>query len=724
MPKGTYDAGATYNHLDWVRYNGKAWVCKADNVTNVTPTEGQTWTVLAEDGEDATAHGIPTGGTTGQVLAKNSNTDYDVTWVNQSGGGGSDDEQLIRDTVGWTGKNLLENIASTQTTHDITFTVNSDGSVSTSGTRDASGVTQFKIGTITDFSVGDSFTLSGCPSGGADDTFNILALSKNSGGTATKYSRDKGSGVTFEVPSNTAYIDVYIEAYYGTSMNDKVFRPMLRRSEVQDSTYEPYHADVKQTLRDAEVIEGKNLLQIPDSVFTYSQPINGVQITVTRDNSGNVVEITANGTATGTVFFDIVPAGKLDPKFAEYGEVIMSGCKGGSDSTYELSFRDSAGNRVYYNGGETWQGDAERVVDCSKLKDNQDNPIPVNSLRIVLRIGTGVTVNNQKFYPMLRLASETDPTYEPYYIPLKDSKFDRAEQRVLGAKNLLDLPAKSDTSNNVTINGNTKSGYTLTSASQTSASAFFVFFQGTWSDISTTNLGAYLGKMVTLSPTGTDKVHFIFGHRASGGSNIEHEVSVASETFLLPTDTAEVYFSIKALSGNIFNDTVYPMLRLASDPDDTYAPYAMTNRELTEALGRVTSPAWSDVSSKPFNTVNSGSFAVSDNDLRLAGNRVHAISRYASDGTSTTYGYRGISASYATPTGTNGTSDAIVEYVMKQTATASSYTFTNSTAITDDRLVDVYSSLDEDYETVSQSGSTITVTFAESKNRTVAIVLK
>ena len=34
-------------------------------------------------------HNIPSGGTTGQVLAKSSATDYDVGWVNQSGGGGS-----------------------------------------------------------------------------------------------------------------------------------------------------------------------------------------------------------------------------------------------------------------------------------------------------------------------------------------------------------------------------------------------------------------------------------------------------------------------------------------------------------------------------------------------------------------------------------------------------------------------------------------------------------
>jgi hypothetical protein len=32
------------------------------------------------------------------------------------------------------------------------------------------------------------------------------------------------------------------------------------------------------------------------------------------------------------------------------------------------------------------------------------------------------------------------------------------------------------------------------------------------------------------------------------------------------------------------NITVYPMLRLASDQDDTWQPYAMTNKELTDKL--------------------------------------------------------------------------------------------------------------------------------------------
>lgn len=45
------------------------------------------YTAFAKQSE-AGASGVPTGGTTGQVLAKASGTDFDTEWVDQSGGGG------------------------------------------------------------------------------------------------------------------------------------------------------------------------------------------------------------------------------------------------------------------------------------------------------------------------------------------------------------------------------------------------------------------------------------------------------------------------------------------------------------------------------------------------------------------------------------------------------------------------------------------------------------
>lgn len=64
--------------------------------------------------------GIPAGGTTGQVLAKNSGADHDLEWVDQSGGGG-----------GGGGPTLL--------TAAVDFYVRTDGSDSNNGLANTSG---------------------------------------------------------------------------------------------------------------------------------------------------------------------------------------------------------------------------------------------------------------------------------------------------------------------------------------------------------------------------------------------------------------------------------------------------------------------------------------------------------------------------------------------------------------------------------------------------------
>lgn len=76
----------------------------ASDAYSITATDISNWNAKVDSGDLAAVatsgdyddlldkpaiHNIPSGGTTGQVLAKSSSTDYDVGWVNQSGGGGS-----------------------------------------------------------------------------------------------------------------------------------------------------------------------------------------------------------------------------------------------------------------------------------------------------------------------------------------------------------------------------------------------------------------------------------------------------------------------------------------------------------------------------------------------------------------------------------------------------------------------------------------------------------
>ena len=63
--------------------------------------------------------------------------------------------------------------------------------------------------------------------------------------------------------------------------------------------------------------------------------------------------------------------------------------------------------------------------------------------------------------------------------------------------------------------------------------------------------------------------------------------SAHSATFTLASDTevlVRISLPSSATTGTTYNLTLYPMLRLATDPNTTYQPYAMTNRELTESV--------------------------------------------------------------------------------------------------------------------------------------------
>ena len=53
IPKGDWNAEATYTGLDWVRHNGAAWVCK-NTCTDVEPTEenSDNWQIIARDGQE------------------------------------------------------------------------------------------------------------------------------------------------------------------------------------------------------------------------------------------------------------------------------------------------------------------------------------------------------------------------------------------------------------------------------------------------------------------------------------------------------------------------------------------------------------------------------------------------------------------------------------------------------------------------------------------------
>ena len=179
--------------------------------------------------------------------------------------------------------------------------------------------------------------------------------------------------------------------------------------------------------------------------------------------------------------------------------------------------------------------------------------------------------------------NDTSDTYEPYYVPVKDSMFKRSEQGVLGAKNLLPNLASADTTSGVTVTINSDKSVTLNTDNNGATGNVWVWLNGSSSDNYTLKKGKYTWLCKTSSAITGVNSQIISGeypndvhYTGNGELNTEH-------TFELSSDTV-VRYGIRISQGTVLsNVTFYPMLRIASDPDDTYQPYAMTNRELTEA---------------------------------------------------------------------------------------------------------------------------------------------
>ena len=158
-------------------------------------------------------------------------------------------EEELRDTVGWTGKNLLvyPYRQTTKTENGITFTDNGDGTITVSGTATATAtfVANYVNYIATDTTT--EYILSGCPSGGSNSTYRVDVILENGGGVSWDGALDTGNGVKFSFPAVPTGSQTYllrIRIGSGTTLNNAVFYPMLRKATITDSTYEPYHKSV------------------------------------------------------------------------------------------------------------------------------------------------------------------------------------------------------------------------------------------------------------------------------------------------------------------------------------------------------------------------------------------------------------------------------------------------------------------------------------------------
>ena len=287
----------------------------------------------------------------------------------------------------------------TKTANGVTFTVNSDGSVTVSGT--ATKNTSFFLVSenptmCLNLRAGENYALSGCPKGGSDTTFSMYIQDIS----YTQSIIDYGNGATKATSYTQYYAFIRIAEDY--TANNLVFKPMLVAG-TEAKPYSKWFAGLKNASFKEIVSTGRNLIPYPYADTTKT--VNGVTFTDNGDGS-----VTANGTATEDATFFVRHNVAVQRK-----TYFLSGCPtSGAVGAFILLAFD--GTR-----SSTDIGRGIAVVPLS------------NYVTILIRIYAGYTANNLVFKPMLNIGASALP-YEPYisdtlvaHTPIELAEYDVAD---------------------------------------------------------------------------------------------------------------------------------------------------------------------------------------------------------------------------------------------------------------------------------------------------------
>ena len=149
------------------------------------------------------------------------------------------------------------------------------------------------------------------------------------------------------------------------------------------------------TLGQGECSGSKNVLDLRG---LQEKTINGVTFTPYNDKNGFLKYINVNGTATDDANYVLLNNGVYD-----FNGMILSGCpSGGAWNKYNVT--------VIYNQGTSYKGEKSDVGNGVTINNEYTHS------QYMICVKSGITVSNLKFYPMIRPASVSDSSYEPYFM--------------------------------------------------------------------------------------------------------------------------------------------------------------------------------------------------------------------------------------------------------------------------------------------------------------------
>ena len=211
--------------------------------------------------------------------------------------------------------------SSSITTNGITFSENGDGTVTVSGTASGKAVFYFQSYNSTVRLVkGESYVLSGCPSGGSSSTYSIQ------GTDGKTYPTDVGQGKVFTASDNGYYF--YITVYAGTTVNNLMFKPQLEKGTTA-TDYVPYTDPRVVTVTEATTgatytpnADGTCDVMSVYPTMTLMTDTNGVTIECEYNRDANVLVQELLRSAIGKISYIDLPASKWQGAESPYHQVV------------------------------------------------------------------------------------------------------------------------------------------------------------------------------------------------------------------------------------------------------------------------------------------------------------------------------------------------------------------------------------------------------------------
>ena len=304
---------------------------------------------------------------------------------------------------------------------------------------------------------------------------------------------------------------------------------------------------------------GKNYLK--NARYWYNDDSN---VTTNADGS-----VTFNGTFSSGYTYDVCLYDNNDC-FLKKGDYILTGCPdGGGDNAYRMQMLYPATVKDYGEG--------------ASFSLSADSYI---SVRIF--IASGVTLNNLTFYPMIRDANIADDTFDAYHERTIEQTLKEFEaiNNMSGVKNLLIDTNTEDhygffvknADGSITVNGTAGSSNVFYDICMydPSEDKYDLFLEE----------GDYILSGCTINPmAGHLEDCYLYAWGVGTGSNSAKDFGKGARLTIGPGGSYVIARIVVSAHVTVSNKTFYPMIRRAVLDDDTYEPYTMSNRQLTDSVG-------------------------------------------------------------------------------------------------------------------------------------------